>query len=118
MTQILGLKASPLQTFTANDPNGGGVISFTLYFRPRVQSWFMDISFKTFSMNGYRLCRSPNALWSYSNIIPFGLVVSTTDILDPFLINDFTSGRVILALLTSDEVAEVDANINDGTITG
>jgi len=118
MTQITGLKATSIQSFTANDPNGGGVISFTFYYRPRVQAWFMDIAFKTFEMNGYKISRGPNILSGYSNIIPFGLLVSTTDILDPCFINDLTSGRVDLWLLTSDDVAEIEAKINDGTITG
>ena len=118
MVQISGLKAVPIQSFTANDPNGGGVISFTFYFRPRVQSWFMDIAFKTFAINGYKINHGPNILSSYSKVIPFGLMVLLTDDLDPCLINDFTSGRVSLYLMTSAEVAEMEALIEAGTVTG
>jgi len=118
MTFITGLKAVSLQSFTANDPNGGGTISFTFYYRPRVQSWFMDIAFKNFSMNGYKINHGPNILSSYSNIIPFGLMVLLTDDLDPCFINDFTSGRVYLYLMDSTEVAQLETLINDGTITG
>jgi len=118
MILVSGLKAAPIQSFTANDPNGGGVISFTFYYRPRVQAWFMDIAFKTFEMNGYKINHGPNILASYKNIIPFGFMVLLTDDLDPCLINDFTSGRVFLYLMTSAEVAEVEDYINDGTITG
>lgn len=118
MVQISGLKATSEQSFTANDPNGGGTISFTFYYRPRVQSWFMDIAFKNFTMNGYKINHGPNIIDSYSNVIPFGLMVLLTDDLDPCFINDFTSGRVFLYLMTSAEVAEMEALINAGTVTG
>lgn len=118
MVQITGLKAVPIQSFSVNDPNGGGPIAFTFYFRPRVRAWFMDISFKTFTMNGYKITHGPNILASYSNVIPFGLMILTPDLMDPFLINDFTSGRVWAYLLTSADVLDVETNINDGTIKG
>jgi hypothetical protein len=118
MKQITGLKAVPIQSFSADDPNGGGTISFTFYFRPRVREWFMDITFKTFTMNGYKITRSPDILASYANVIPFGLMVLTTDLSDPFLINDFTSGRTFLYLMNSAEVTEMEALINAGTVTG
>lgn len=55
---------------------------------------------------------------AYENLIPFGLWVATTDDNDPFLINDFTSGRSAMYLLLSSEVAEIQALIAAGTITG
>jgi hypothetical protein len=118
MVKITGLKASPLQDFSVNDPNGGGQIAITLYYRPRVQSWFMDIAFKTFIMNGYKLTGGPNILESYHNVVPFGFGVAVSDGLDPFLVDDFTSGRVSLYLLTSAEVVELQALIVAGTVTG
>jgi hypothetical protein len=117
MTRITGLKASPYQDFSISSPNGDGTIYFTFYYRPRVRTWFFDIAFNSFIMNGYKLTRGPNILQSYSNIISFGLGVMTTDGSDPFLINDLSSGRVNLYLLTSAEVATVDADIIDGTIS-
>jgi len=118
MTQITGLLASPLQVFTAADPNTGSPIAFTLTYRPRVQGWFADIVFGSFTLHGFRITKYPNILQAYRNIIPFGLGVAITDDLDPFLINDFTSGRVTLYLLLASEVAEIQALIESGTITG
>ena len=69
-------------------------------------------------MNGYKINHGPNILSSYSNVIPFGLMVLLTDDLDPCLINDFTSGRVSLYLMSSAEVAEMEALIEAGTVTG
>lgn len=106
MVQITGLKASPNQSFTINDPNGGGGINFTLNYRPRVRAWFMDIAFGDFVMNGYKLTYGFNILESYRNIIPFGLEVYSVDTSDPFLVDDFVSGRISLFLLTSAEVED------------
>lgn len=86
----------------------------TFTYRPRVQSWFADIAFGTFTLNGFRLTRYPNVLQAYKNIIPFGLGVAVTDQFDPFMINDFVSGRVTLYLLLSSEVATIQAAIEAG----
>ena len=118
MTQITGLQASPSQSLTIADPNTGNPISLTLTFRPRVQSWFADIAFGTFTLKGFRLTRYPNILQAYKNIIPFGMGLVVTDQFDPFMINDFTSVRVSLYLLLSSEVAEIQSLIEAGTIIG
>lgn len=118
MKLITGLRAAPLQVFTAADPNTGNPISFSLSYKPRVESWFIDITFGTFVLKGFRLTRSPNILMAYVNLIPFGLGLVISDELDPFLVNDFTSGRVSMYLLLSSEVAEIQALIAAGTITG
>ena len=118
MTQITGLAASPNQTFSANDPNGGGPINMALHFRPRTQEWYIDIAFDSFVLNGLKLNRGANILSQYANNIPFGLMVITSDNLDPFLVNDMTSGRVSLLLLTSADVAMIQAAIMAGTILG
>jgi len=118
MTQIVGLTSSPLQTLTVADPNTGNPISITLRFQPRTQEWYIGISFGTWKIANLKLTYSPNVLMQYSNIIPFGLLVATADQFDPFLINDFVSGRASLILLTSAEVADIAAGIAAGTILG
>lgn len=114
MVKITGITATPYQNFTIPDPNGGGDISFSLYYRPRTQNWYADISFKTFTLNGQKLVRGPNVLSRHINQIPFGLAVNVADNFEPFLINDFTTGRVGLYLLTSAEVAQIDMLIQNG----
>jgi hypothetical protein len=41
-------------------------------------------------------------------VLPFGLCVTVSDNFEPFLINDFVSGRVSVFLLTHDEVVEIE----------
>jgi hypothetical protein len=114
MIRITGLTQNASQKFTISDPNGGGDISIILNYRPRVQCWYIDITFKTFTLNGYKVTRGPNILSKFRNVIPFGLAVTVTDNYEPFLINDLSSGRVSLFLLTAAEVSEVVSLIAGG----
>lgn len=114
MTKITGLTQNASQKFTISDPNGGGNISVTLTYRPRVRGWFIDFTFKTFILNGYKITRGPNILSKFRNVIPFGLAVTVSDNYEPFLINDFSSSRVSLFLLTTAEVDEVISLIAQG----
>lgn len=114
MIQITGLTQNAIQKFRINDPNGGGEIIMRLAYRPRVQRWFIDIEFGSFILNGFKLTRGPNVLYKWSNIIPFGLTVNVADDFEPFVINDFSSERVKLFLLTTAEVEEVESLIVQG----
>ncbi len=118
MIEVNGLKASPDQTLTIADPNGGGPIKLRLAFRPRLQGWYIDVEFGSFILKGFRLAICPNRLSQFVNRIPFGLAVVTTHGVDPFLINDFSEGTATIYILTHSEVLEVAALIASGDITG
>ena len=105
MQDIKGLVALPSQKFRV--PIDAGVITFTLTFRPAAQMWFLDVEFGTFVARGLRVIQSLNMLIQYGEILPFGLLVGVTDPGEPFLINDFSSGRVAMSVLSSDEVTGV-----------
>lgn len=114
MVAITGLTSAPFQTFTIADPNGGGDITFSIYYRPRTQCWYFDIAFKTFTGKGFKLVRDPDVLSRHSKQIPFGLFVAVSDNFEPYLINDFYTGRVTLYLLTSEERDDIAAKILEG----
>lgn len=114
MIRITGLTRKASQKFTIADPNGGGDISMTLRYKPRTQTWSADIAYNGFTLNGYKLTRGPNILGKFRKVIPFGLGVVVTDNYEPFLINDFESGRVQLFLMTSSEVNDVVSLIQGG----
>ena len=106
--QILdGIRATGLQKLRSTAENGE-TVEITLYFLPAAQQWKMDIVSGNFTLNGSRVFRSPNTLMQYKNIISFGLGCIVSDGGEPFLVNDFSSGRCQLALLSSDEVDQVD----------
>lgn len=118
MIEITGIRATADQTLNIASPNGDGTIDIRLHFLPRVQSWYIDIEFGDFVLNSFRLSICPNRLTQYKNRIGFGLMVTTKNKIDPFLLNDFSSGNAALYLLTSAEVAQVEELIQSGDITG
>lgn len=79
----------------------GELINFTLRYLPRVLSWMIDISYKDFVSNGFVMTVSPNILHNYRNILPFGILVTSEDDLDPLYQNDFISGRIKVYLLNN-----------------
>jgi len=107
MVQITGLTSNPSQTFNVPDPVTRKIIYFSLYFSPRTQNWYIDIKYETFTARGLKLVRGQNVLSRHINTLPFGLSVVITDTFEPFLINDFVSGRVSLFLLTHSDALTV-----------
>lgn len=98
MKYLNGITSQPDQTFfTALDD--GSIVTIRLVFRPRIQKFFADITYGSFQLNSIRVCNVPNILEQFSNIIPFGLFCFVSDNAEPFLINDFVSGRCQLYLL-------------------
>jgi len=105
---LSGIRATGQQKLLTSADNGD-VIEIILYFQSRTNTWKMDITSGDFDLKGLRISHVLNLLCQYNNIIPFGIGVIIDDGGEPFLINDFSTGRVQLAILTSDEVAAVDA---------
>ena len=89
----------------------GERINFLIYFMPSQNSWFFDISHETFVANGIRLCCSPNLLRQFRNKISFGLSCGSVDGFDPNSLNDFTSGRVQIYTLSSEDVDAVESGL-------
>ena len=74
----------------------------------------MDVEYQGSIARGIKIVRGPNILTRSKNTLPFGLSVTVADNYEPFLINDFSSGRVKMFLLTSAEVQEIDDMIVTG----
>lgn len=97
---------APLQQMTLILPDGSS-LTMTLYFVPMQQGWFIrNLTYQTFVLNGLRITVSPNMLYQFRNLIPFGLACFSTNNREPSLAQDFSSGNCILYLLTEDEVDE------------
>lgn len=86
----------------------GVQIQVLLKFLPRVQRWFMDISYGTFQANGIGVVSSPNLLRQWKNIIPFGIACINVNGLDPYAIDDWVNGASSFLLLDSVDVANVE----------
>lgn len=88
--------------------NPGQRITLTVRFLASQQLWVADIVWNDFSAYGIGLVNALNLLRTYQNLIPFGLMCSTTDGQDPYTLDAFSTGYAKLYLLTADEVAGIE----------
>ena len=113
MLQISNLTDNANQQTTSLLSDNSSVV-FSFRFLPVVQRWVMDISYGDFAIKGMNLCIHPNLLRTFRQRIPFGLACVAPDGVDPFDINDFINGRILLFILDNSgggtEVEEVEAN--------
>ena len=87
--------------------DGGSYARFRFRFHPRVEQWNLDVSWQDQEVNGIRIVASPNMLSQYASRFPFGVLVQVSDGLEPMFINDFVSGRVLIAILSEAEANEI-----------
>lgn len=86
--------------------NDGSEISLTIYFNANAQGWFIqNLTYSTFVLCGFRIVNSPNLLYQWQNILPFGLACFSINnsALDPSFVEDFLSGNSSLYILTQAE---------------
>ncbi len=100
----------PKQSMTVVTPDGDE-FDFYLEFRESQGLWFCNIAFKDTVINGLGLVCGQNILRQWKNILPFGLAVGSTDVGDPYYIDDSVNGRIEVFVLTSDEVLWVEETI-------
>lgn len=86
-------------------------IAMTLNYNPTQEAWYFDLQYLEFSVNNIKLVNSPNNLRQFSNKLPFGLGCFVSDGSEPYFIDDFLTGRVIINLLTESEVSLIEENI-------
>jgi len=115
MKILEGIQALSSQSLTTVIENGDS-IQITLTFKPSIKMWYMDLEWNSFIVNGLRVCNSPNLLQQYDKIIPFGLNVNVIDDTEPFIINDLSSGRVLLGVLTPEEVEQINESYKEAKI--
>lgn len=104
MYPIQNLTDDTLQSQNLVLPDGS-IITFQMYFIPQQTGWFItNIAYKNFQTQGLRICNSPNMLYQFRNVIPFGLACASTQDREPTQQGDFLSGASLLYVLTEDEV--------------
>lgn len=108
MNQILQITDYARQKQTIPLPDGSS-FSFTLYYTTRQNGWFIDVTYGTFTVNGMRVCSSPNILHQFANKLPFGIACFTKNKLEPYFQQDFLEGNSSLYLLSAEEVATYEA---------
>lgn len=86
---------------------------FNFYFLPSQNGWYFDIKYGTFESKGLHLVNSYNVLSAYFNILRFGLSCQVIDGSEPYFVDDLATGRVVLYILTEDEVKAVEDVVYD-----
>lgn len=108
MLYIDSITSDAFQNFTLTGIPGVQV-GILLSYRPRVQQWYMDVTWNTFTANGLAVVCSPNLMRQWKNILPFGLACAGTNELDPYLLTDFENQVQSIYLLDSADVAAVES---------
>lgn len=110
MQHITTLTSSPNQRHQLVLDNNE-TVDFRLYYSARMQAWYYDFQYKDFAVNCTKAVLSPNGLRTFKRLIPFGLAFTSDGDTDPFEIDAFSSGRVNLYVLNSEEVEQVEREI-------
>lgn len=89
----------------------GTTVDLVLLFNAATDRWVMSVTYLDKIIESLGLCTLPNVLRQWMNVLPFGIACVTADQTDPFDINDFSTGRVKLYLLTAADVAQIETKI-------
>lgn len=107
MYQLTNITNKAKQTITWSN----GDLDVDLYFeyKPNQLGWFIDIKYQDLvNYRNIRVTTHRNLLRSYSAILPFGMMITTSDGLEPMGIDDFTSGYATVYILTRDECKQIE----------
>lgn len=119
MILVLNLAAVPNQQQTFILPDGSS-FTFSMLLRDQQQGWFLtSLTYgpSNFALNSYRIVNSPNMLYQWQNILPFGLACYSTANREPSLLQDFSSGNSKLYVLTQAECQQFNTYVETGTFT-
>jgi hypothetical protein len=122
MKQIIEITNSPKQKMDIALEDGNQSFTLLLEFSQTFigySCWYFAIKYKDFLLGNdfvdtsitsptIRLTTGINILRQFKNIIPFGISITTDDLSEPMLLNDFVSGRVLVHILNQSEVNDVE----------
>jgi hypothetical protein len=103
MRQLTKLSNNPLQTLLVLT-EAGDQVDIELRYMPTQQQWLLSLAWGTQVINGISLVASPNLLLGYANVLPFGIMVTSDTTFEPMFLDDFTSGRIKVYMLSAADV--------------
>lgn len=110
MQQITSITSQPKQRMQlVLDKNE--TFDFELIYSLRNQAWYFSFSYKEIKASLLKVVLTPNALRQFKNILPFGIMFSTTGYVQPFKPDDFSSGRIQMYVLNKEEVLQIEQEI-------
>lgn len=87
--------------------NAGESVKLNLKFIPSQECWTIDVISDSLTIYGLTLSTFVNLLDPYHNNITWGLYVWSKDGFDPWRIDDFSTGRIRLAITEDLEYAVI-----------
>jgi hypothetical protein len=88
-------------------------VYFKFYYVDDFVSWYYDMTYQDFSINGNKILLGFDLLSQYKNILPFTLAcTSSQDIENPSFEDSFFSGQYNMYTLTREEAGEVNDFVN------
>ena len=104
MYQIQNILNNPKQEFILAIPDSSETALLTLRYSSNSQCWYMDLTYDTTVVGSRQVCSSPNLLYQWKNVLPFGLGCYALDGSDPYYLDDFQTGRCGLLVLSAADV--------------
>lgn len=92
----------------------GEEVNLTFSFFPSQETWFVDVDSDSLTVHGIALQAFMNLLDPYHNMISWGLYVWSKDGFDPWRVDDFTSGRIKVAVIEDFEYKVIEEFLNSG----
>ena len=116
MAEITTLTNEYIQNFSYTLPENGNVVECMLFFDANLSKWFLNINYNDgeFILNGKRIDTSFNLLAEYVNIIPFGIMVITTNTIAPFRVESWIAGDAQFYIESIDYINELKQDLING----
>ena len=87
-------------------------VKLTFRFIPSQVSWIFDVESDSLTIYGLTLSAFVNLLDPYHNNITWGMYVWSKDGFDPWRIDDFSTGRIRVAIIEDLENAVIEEFLN------
>lgn len=110
MQQITSITSYPCQEMQLVLDNNE-TVDFKIYYNARTQNWFFDLVYKEIKINCVKIVLHPNILRQFRKFIPFGIMFSANDKVEPFQDTSFANGDCIMYVLNSEEVQQIEDSI-------
>lgn len=87
----------------------GTIVELEIEYKPQQYGWFItSLTYGEVVLKGLRIVTSPNMLYQWRNVLPFGLACFVTGYREPTQLEDFEQNAAQLFLLTQEEMAVLD----------
>lgn len=95
----------------------GETVTLTLRYIPSQQTWYVDIDSDSLKIHGLALVSFVNLVDIYHNKVNWGLWVWSKDGFDPWRIDDFSTGRIKLAVTEGLEYSVIQEFLDEPSIS-